>query len=191
MCQSAVDLKAQAHWDGADGRSRQNLLSELSSKSARGRYDLRCRDQHTIAGSISPSVMIPEHRLAVLLDQVKQNQILKCLYHNTATSPSLYSNHMCDRSQFPLRTMLELSQHSDEVWFLDFSHDGTRLATTSKDCTIIIYDTSAFDVLHKLSGHEGAVAYIAWSPDDSKLVSCSQDRRARLWDVVVSHPSLP
>lgn len=87
--------------------------------------------------------------------------------------------------------MLELSQHSDEVWFLDFSHDGTRLATTSKDCTIIIYDTSAFEVLHKLSGHEGAVAYIAWSPDDSKLVSCSQDLRARLWDVVVSHPSLP
>ncbi len=129
--------------------------------------------------------MIPEHRLAVLLDQVKQNQIANCLYHNTATSPSLYSNHRCDRNQFPRSTLLELSQHSDEVWYLDFSHNGTRLATTSKDRTVIIYNTTSFEVLHRLSEHEAAVAYVAWSPDDSKLVSCSQDRRAKLWDAEV------
>lgn len=33
VCDSAEDLKTQARWDGAGGRSRQNLLQELSSRS--------------------------------------------------------------------------------------------------------------------------------------------------------------
>lgn len=90
--------------------------------------------------SISPSVMIPEHRLASLLHQVKQTQISKCLYHNTANSPSLYSDHKCDRNQFPLATVHVLKDHSDEVWFVQFSNDGTKLATSSKDNTVIIWD---------------------------------------------------
>ena len=189
MCQSAEDVKAQAQWDGAEGQSRQNLLSELSSKYTWDDLIFETSDQRIVTGSISPFVMIPEHRLAVLLDQVKQNQIWNCLYHNTATSPSLYSNHRCDPLLFPRSTWFELSQHSDEVWFLEFSHDGTMLATTSKDRTVIIYNTTSFDVLHRLSDDEDAVTYVAWSPDDTKLVSCSMDHRAKLWDVTVSQPA--
>ena len=166
MCQSAEDLKYQAEWDGAAGTSRRKLLAELSK-------------------SISPSVMISDHRLATLLDQVKHTQIANCLYHNTATSPSLYSDHLCDRSQFPLRTVLELERHLDEVWYLDFSHDGSRLATTGRDRTVVIYHVPSFEVIHTLSVHEDGVTYVAWSPDDSKLISCSQDNRARMWDVHV------
>ncbi|KAI9852000.1 MAG: hypothetical protein M1838_002123 [Thelocarpon superellum] len=179
MCQSAEDLKYQAEWDGAAGQSRRKLLTELST-------------------SISPSVMISDHRLATLLDQVKQNQISNCMYHNTATSPSLYSDHLCDRGQFPQRTVLELDRHADEVWFLEFSHDGSLLATTGRDRKVIIYDVASFEVLHTLYEHEDGVTYVAWSPDDTKLVSCSQDRRARLWDVqsgrlllTIDHHSLP
>jgi hypothetical protein len=36
MCLSAEDLKKQAHWDGAQGHSRQQLLSELSSSWTHG-----------------------------------------------------------------------------------------------------------------------------------------------------------
>lgn len=90
---------------------------------------------------------------------------------------------MCDRTQFPLKVLLELSQHSDEVWYLDFSHDGTKLATTSRDSTVIIYDTASFDVIHRLSDHAGAVAHATWSPDDTKLISCSHDHKARVWEV--------
>lgn len=132
--------------------------------------------------------MIPERRLAYLLDQVKQNQLNQCLYHNTALAPSLYSDHMCDKSQFPLHTARELAQHSDEVWYLDFSHDGSKLATTSRDSTVIIYDTATFEVLHKLTEHAEGVAYATWSPDDTKLITCSQDHKARVWDVKVSLP---
>jgi WD repeat-containing protein 26 len=136
--------------------------------------------------SISPSVMIPDHRLARLLDHVKQGQINDCLYHNTAFAPSLYADHMCDRNKFPLRTMVELDVHTDEVWYLEFSHDGTKLATASKDQSVTIYETETFTILQRLTDHEKAVTYITWSPDDSKLISCSMDHKARVWEVVVS-----
>ncbi|KAF4628889.1 hypothetical protein G7Y89_g9261 [Cudoniella acicularis] len=163
MCQSTDDLKAKADWDGAEGGSRHQLLSELS----------KC---------ISPSVMLPEHRLAILLHQVKKNQISNCLYHNTATSPSLYQDHACDRNNFPVHTLLELDKHTGEVWKVQFSHDGSRLASCGEDGTVIIYQVGSFEVLQTLADHEAGVGSLAWSPDDSMIVTCSRDRRARLWN---------
>jgi WD40 repeat protein len=93
---------------------------------------------------ISPSIMIPEHRLASLLQQVKQTQISNCLYHNTSNSPSLYSDHTCDRNQFPSLTVELLSDHSDEVYCVKFSNDGTKMASASKDKSIIIWDVEVW-----------------------------------------------
>lgn len=134
--------------------------------------------------------MIPEHRLAELLTQVKENQILNCAWHNTAEWPSLYVNHTCDRENFPLEPLHVLDRHRDEVWFLAFSNDGTRLATAGKDGKVIIYETTDFQILHILTDHREAVAYVTWSPDDSRLVTCSQDKEARLWDTKVSSVQL-
>lgn len=158
------DLRAQAHWEGTIEESRRELLHELTR-------------------SISPSVMIRDHRLAELLDQVKRGQINNCLYHNTSLAPSLYSDHMCERADFPLRTLLELDHHTQEVWYLQFSHDGRWLATASQDESVIIYDTTMFTISHRLTGHNKEVTYVSWSPDDTKLISCCLDTKARVWDV--------
>jgi WD40 repeat protein len=95
--------------------------------------------------------MIPEHRLASLLQQVKQTQISNCLYHNTSNSPSLYSDHMCDRNQFPLMTVVLLSDHSDEVYCVKYSHDGTKMASASKDKTIIIWDVEVWSFMEGIT----------------------------------------
>ena len=134
--------------------------------------------------------MIPDHRLAVLLDQLKQTQISKCLYHNPTTSPSLFSDHVCDRSQFPLQVVLTLPQN-DEVYHLEFSHDGRRLAACGNDATVTIYDTLDFEVRYTLTEHTQKVTYVAWSPDDSKLITCSFDQTAKVWDASVSLLQLP
>ncbi|KAJ6110801.1 hypothetical protein N7486_003036 [Penicillium sp. IBT 16267x] len=157
-------LYEQAGWDGSTRASRERLLADLSK-------------------SISPSVMIPQHRLAILLDHVKQSQINNCLYHNTAQPPSLYSDHLCDRNDFPLDVGIDLTQHTDEVWYCGFSHDGTKLVTAGSDKMVLIYDTEDFTVLHRLSEHGSGVAFASWSPDDTKLITCSQDKKARLWNV--------
>ncbi|KAL6700045.1 WD40 repeat-like protein [Trichoderma pleuroticola] len=164
MCQSTEDLMQKANWDGARGQSRRKLLSELSKR-------------------ISPSVMLPENRLAVLLDHVKQSQINTCLYHTAASSPSLYSDHLCDRRNFPSEFALELGDLGGEVWSIRFSHDGTRLAACGSREHVKIWDTQTFSVTHVLPNHgnEG-VGDIAWSPDDSMIITCSFDKYARLWD---------
>ncbi|KAK9777882.1 hypothetical protein SCAR479_05565 [Seiridium cardinale] len=163
MCKTPEDLKSSATWDGAHGKSRAVLLSELS----------KC---------ISPSVMLPEHRLAVLLHQVKQNQIGMCMFHSSADSPSLYADHACDRRKFPSEPIIELDDHSGEVWQVAFSHDGTKLASGGGDKQVIIYDVPSFKVLHTLRDHGSGVGNVAWSWDDSMLVTCCQDRFARLWN---------
>jgi WD repeat-containing protein 26 len=164
MCHSSDDLRHQASWDGADGQSRSHLLSEISK-------------------SISPSVMIPEHRLATLFSAVQEEQILNCRYHNTIDQPSLYTDHECSADGFPLQVLTELRNHSDEVWHLEFSHDGSMLATAGKDGAVCIYDTRTWSIRSEIREHERGgsadavrgVCYIAWSPDDQYLISCSQN----------------
>jgi WD40 repeat protein len=165
MCKSD-ELKQQANWDGAEGTSRSLLLSELSKM-------------------ISPSTMIPEHRLAVLLHETKQGWIQNCLYHNTAESPSLYLDHLCDQSNFPTTCIRTLTDHEDEVWFLTFSNNGRYLATAGKDKFVYIYDVhNEFKKVHVLVDHQAGVCHIAWSPDDTKIITCSReaDCMARVWN---------
>jgi WD40 repeat protein len=97
---------------------------------------------------------------------------------------SLFCDHLCDRNQFPLQTILELSQ-VDEVWWLEFSHNGKWLATSGQDSTVLIYDTETFDIKLKLASHSKDVAYATWSPDDTKLITCSHDNTAKGWNTTV------
>ncbi|KAJ6155815.1 hypothetical protein N7470_006381 [Penicillium chermesinum] len=148
MC-PADQLHEQAGWEGPISSSRERLLADLSR-------------------SISPSVMIPQHRLAILLDYVKQD-------------------HHCDRSDFPLEVSVNLTEHTDEVWYCGFSHDGSKLVTAGSDRMVLIYDTTDFTVIHRLMDHDSGVAFVSWSPDDTKLITCSQDKKARLWNVETGH----
>lgn len=188
MCPSAEDVKTKAGWDGASGQSRHQLLSSLSSKCYFTVFlTTACADSFTEC--ISPSVMLPEHRLAVLLQQVKDRQIDSCKWHTDPRSPSLYSDHTCDRSLFPDQVLVELAQPG-EVWQISFSHDGKRLASCGADESIYIWDTTTLELSRKLDGrHKQGVGNIAWSPDDSMLVSCGRDNCARLWDLNVRQPA--
>lgn len=135
--------------------------------------------------------MIPEHRLAVLLDQVQEQQIQQCLYHNTTSPPSLYHDHVCDGNDFPLHIYQELKEHQDEVWYLEFSHNGSMLASAGKDNKVIIYNTNNWRALwHFQESHDGGtnesgICYISWSPDDRYLLSCSQAKEIIVYDTKV------
>lgn len=93
---------------------------------------------------------------------------------------------MCDSNEFPLTTIIELAQSSGEVWFVEFSHDGRYLAASGESATVVVYDTTSFTPRYKFSDHGGKVVYLCWSPDDSKLITCSSDSKARIWDMAVS-----
>ena len=77
-----------------------------------------------------------------------------------------------------------LTDHTDEVWHVAFSHDGTMMASASKDHTAIIYQVQQQQHVTKrsvLSGHSASIAYLAWSPDDTMLATCGNDNVLRVW----------
>jgi WD40 repeat protein len=127
-----------------------------------------------------------------------------------------------------------LEAHENEVWFLQFSHNGRYLASASKDLTAILWEVRIphlsvmfcftsfyvqygdmkvylqvylqvccmtnlisivlyFCVLqvvedglvklrHILKGHQKAVSFVAWSPDDTMLLTCGNEESVKLWD---------
>ena len=85
--------------------------------------------------------MIPQRRFATLLHQAEEFQRQQCIYHNPPPNSrfSLYSDHRCSKNDFPRITTTILEVHADEVWNIEWSHDGNYLASASKDKTAIIW----------------------------------------------------
>jgi len=96
---------------------------------------------------------------------------------------------MCDRANFPLRPVEELSGHTGEVWDVKFSFDGQKLATCGSDGFLIIFDVPTWGRLWRLplgdpepNTQKGkGICSLAWSPDNTKIVTCGQDKKARIW----------
>lgn len=170
------DLRSAARWSGKGKESRKQLMDRL---------------QHFLP----PSIMLPPHRLETLILQAVEQQKTQCAYHNSYTDSqvlgsggSLLMDHSCPRNAFPGTTIQVLSDHCDEVWIARFSPDGFKLATGSKDSTVIIWevDPETLTVTRRftLDGHSYGVVYLAWSPDSTKLIVCLQEEAAELmvWD---------
>jgi WD40 repeat protein len=78
--------------------------------------------------------------------------------------------------------LLTLEGHSDAVNAVQFSPDGSKLASASDDNKVMVWDPSTGAHLHTLEGHSGAVYAVQFSPDGSKLASVSRDNKVMLWD---------
>lgn len=75
--------------------------------------------------------------------------------------------------------------------YVECSHSGKYIASSSKDKTIIIWNTEAtpnsnnenrFSVAHILVGHTEACSLLAWSPDDEHLLTASNDHSVKMWN---------
>ncbi|KAJ1394762.1 WD40/YVTN repeat-like-containing domain superfamily [Sesbania bispinosa] len=136
---------------------------------------------------LPPTVMIPEKRLEHLVEQALILQREACLFHNSWDKEmSLYSDHHCGKTQIPSRTLQILEAHDDEVWFVQFSHNGKYLASASNDRTAIIWEVDmngGLSIKHKLCGHQKPVSSVSWSPNDQELLTCGVEEAVRRWDV--------
>lgn len=160
MCSNNRDLHARAKWKGKGILSRGLVMERLQT-------------------FLPPSVMMSPRRLRTLLQQAVELQTQHCPCHNIAwetnlQNVSLLTDHCCATDGFPMQTIQILSHHCDEVWFCKFSPDGLKLATGSKDATVIIWDVDPYKLTLKHrrtldSQSQTIVAFISWSPD-SKLI---------------------
>ncbi|KAL5001352.1 hypothetical protein BDV10DRAFT_182585 [Aspergillus recurvatus] len=77
-----------------------------------------------------------------------------------------------------------LEGHADEVWVSAFSHNGLKLATGSRDGSIIFYDTADFATLYTIEGKPGrGITCLAWDKSDTMLATGSRDGRVLIWDI--------
>ncbi|KAK3702754.1 hypothetical protein RRG08_042739 [Elysia crispata] len=171
MCSSAAELRESSEWEGKGPVSRQKLIENLQE-------------------FLPPSIMLPPRRLFTLLSQAVEQQKEKCPYHNTQldsdlSSISLLMDHICTKEQFPNVTTQVLWDHQDEVWHCQFSPDGTRLATGSKDNKLIIWQVNIeqFEVRHlrTLDEHKYGVGLVSWCPDNLHILVCGPDETSEVF----------
>jgi len=79
-----------------------------------------------------------------------------------------------------------LAGHSLNVWSVAFSPDGKKLASSSFDRSIKIWDVATGNLERTLTSHTQAVLKVDFSPDGKMLVSCGDDFN----DQIVGHARL-
>jgi WD repeat-containing protein 26 len=174
MCSSPEEVRERANWAGTGIQTRTEVLHKLQSY-------------------IPASQLLAENRLQTLLQQAVRGQKQRAIYPYTRqTRVSLLEDleHCPDR--VPRKPMFRLAGHGNEVWFVQFSHNGRYLASASKDTSVIIWDWAGLKsgtvdessaIRYRLEGHSHVICLISWSPDDTHLLSCGRDKSVRLWNV--------
>jgi WD40 repeat protein/serine/threonine protein kinase len=95
--------------------------------------------------------------------------------------------------------LLDLKGHTNEVTSVAFSPDGTRIVTGSFDKTAKVWDalTGTPQLELKAYTRDGSglsepnmVQSVAFSPDGTRIVTGSGDKKARVWDARTGTPQL-
>ncbi|OIW21333.1 hypothetical protein TanjilG_32424 [Lupinus angustifolius] len=164
------------------------LLNDVESGVRDGNvvHDLRRKCLTDLEKLLPPPISVPERRLEHLVETTVTAWVDSCLYHGSSNPISLYEDHKCGRDQIPTVTTQILAGHRNEVWFVQFSNNGEYLASSSNDCTAIIWkvlEDGEFTMKHILCGHMCAISLVAWSPDDTKLLTIGNTEVLKLWDV--------
>ncbi|KZZ90701.1 WD repeat-containing protein 5B [Ascosphaera apis ARSEF 7405] len=81
-----------------------------------------------------------------------------------------------------------LKGHTRGVSAVQFSPDGTMIASSSADCTIRVWDTASGRLIRVFEGHLAGISTICWSPDSTIIASGSDDKSIRLWNVSTGKP---
>ena len=78
--------------------------------------------------------------------------------------------------------------HEGAVHSAQFSPDGQRVVTASRDKTARLWDATSGKPIGEPMKHEGGVFSAQFSPDGQRVVTASWDKTARLWDAMtVTH----
>ncbi|GAB1520371.1 hypothetical protein RhiTH_003446 [Rhizoctonia solani] len=84
-----------------------------------------------------------------------------------------------------------LKGHASTVSSVDFSPDGTRIVSGSRDGSIRVWDVETGQlVLGPLQGHSDWINSVQYSPDETCIASCSYDGTIRTWDATTGETRL-
>lgn len=85
---------------------------------------------------------------------------------------------------FPNRSEMQ-NYAKERYWEVMSRFNGIeRLVSCSDDNTIFLWDPQAIKPLARLTGHQGIVFQLQFSPDGTLIASCSADKSVKLWNAV-------
>ncbi|MBP7866066.1 MAG: hypothetical protein KA419_08965 [Acidobacteria bacterium] len=126
------------------------------------------------------------HRMEIALEKGRRNEVISLLVGAIRLSRAngLYLDRLVNQLTvvgiaLPVSPPL---RHSDEVWYVAFSPDGSRVATGSADKTGLVWDARTGVALTPPLQHGGPVSGVAFSPDGARVATSSWDGTARVWD---------
>jgi WD40 repeat protein len=102
--------------------------------------------------------------------------------HALAKAPTLEAENALHQAIQSSRVLQTLRGHAGPFFFLDYSPDGSRLATTVGDSFAKVWDAGTGEELLTLKGHEGVTIGIRFSPDGKRLATASHDGTVIVWD---------
>jgi WD40 repeat protein len=76
-----------------------------------------------------------------------------------------------------------LTGHTNAIFDLAFSPDGSLLATASQDTTGRLWNVATHNTTAVLTGHTVQVSSVAFSPDGKTLASGDWDGTVQLWNL--------
>lgn len=74
-------------------------------------------------------------------------------------------------------------RHAEAIVDADFSHDGTRVLTASRDASAHLWDAVSGRSIRVFDEHSGPVLKARFSDDDARIFTLSADRNLRLWNL--------
>lgn len=95
---------------------------------------------------------------------------------------ALCTKKICQWSVAPASPRLRLSGHTAHIYGLDFSPDGSKLASAGADQLVMLWNTADGANYATAKGHGSPVYAVAFRPDGAQLASCGLDRTIRLWN---------
>ncbi|KAL7677209.1 hypothetical protein ACOME3_003449 [Neoechinorhynchus agilis] len=94
------------------------------------------------------------------------------------------------RSNTKPKSCLRLHGHCQPVIHVQFSPDGTLLASASFDRSVRIWDSASAKHLMTFCGHVRRVYRIVWSADSRYVISASADSTVKLWNITTKNLSV-
>jgi WD40 repeat protein len=120
------------------------------------------------------------------VDEAKREKGAFCYAGSYLGGSFASEGNFAERAQ-PVRTSpelyLTLQGHTNTIMSVQFSPDGKKILTGSRDHTVRIWDGESGRELGKLEGHTQGVNCAHFSPDGKKIVTCAFDSTVRIWDV--------
>jgi WD40 repeat protein len=86
------------------------------------------------------------------------------------------------------KLLFQFNKHTDWITAMEFSPDGTRLATGDRAGSIFLWESATGGGLGALAEHKDTITSLSWRGDGRLLTSASEDGQIIVWNLIDGFP---